>query len=101
MRRSSVDVDELLLEGAELAGLQDGVAAQGDDHGLCGRAHVAVVRARPAGLLHRAPLCTSDSRMHRRRGRAERLAYEGPRPCGRERTAAAVAGLGMMGRRLP
>ena len=28
-----VDVDELLLEGADLAGLQDGVAAQGDDHG--------------------------------------------------------------------
>ena len=27
----AVDVDELLLEGADLAGLQDGVAAQGDN----------------------------------------------------------------------
>jgi len=32
--RRAVDVDELLLEGPDLAGLQDGVAAQGDDDGL-------------------------------------------------------------------
>ena len=33
-----VDVDELLLEGADLARLQDGVAAEGDDDGLAATA---------------------------------------------------------------
>ena len=32
----AVDVEQLLLEGADLAGLEDGVAAEGDDDGLAG-----------------------------------------------------------------
>jgi len=39
--RRAVDVDELLLEGPDLAGLQDGVAAEGDDDGAALRMHDA------------------------------------------------------------
>src|SRR5665647_2094514 len=42
----AVDVEELLLEGAHLPGLQDGVAAEGDDDGLSGLL---------AGLCHQFP----------------------------------------------
>ena len=42
----AVDVEQLLLEGADLAGLEDGVAAEGDDDGL------AVLLA---GCCHRCP----------------------------------------------
>ena len=46
-----VDVDELLLEGADLAGLQDGVAAQGDDDGAGRPVHAGPLTARAGGSL--------------------------------------------------
>ena len=74
-----VDVDELLLEGADLAGLQDGIAAQSHDHRLRRLAHCGDVLRDTVGLLprgcgmHIACVDIRYSCMHRIRVPAERL----------------------------
>ena len=50
----AVDVEQLLLEGADLAGLEDGVAAEGDDDGLAGLLACCCHRC-PSILARRSP----------------------------------------------